>query len=87
MLTDSAKTAGVLIGVAETSASFSGYRLVSDSESGTYQKRILIAQELTASQVRAVLFEPQTALSVPVYPESAFEGMAIAAFSAEEYNS
>jgi hypothetical protein len=87
VLTDSAKTAGVLIGVAETSASFSGYRLVSDSESGTYQKRILIAQELTASQVRAVLFEPQNAFSVPVYPESAFEGMAIAAFSAEEYNS
>lgn len=86
VFTNSGRTAGVLIGVADAGSGSADFRLDPPGSFQIYGTKVLVAQDMTASQTAAVLADHSAAYSVPVREESVFRNLVLESLQATSYN-
>ncbi|MFB0965768.1 MAG: prepilin-type N-terminal cleavage/methylation domain-containing protein [Patescibacteria group bacterium] len=86
VFTNSGRTAGVLVGVADAGSGSGDFRLDPASAHQTYGTKVLAVQDITASQTAAALADHSTAFSLPIREESVFRNLVLEGFQATPYN-
>lgn len=87
VLTNSGKTAGLLVGVAKVVKDAPDFRLDPVSDSANYGNKVFAVQDLVGSQVAAVLSNSGAAYSLPIREEALYRNLVLREFEATPYNS
>lgn len=86
VFTNSGRTAGVLVGVANVGSGTVEHLLDPVADYATYGEKALVVQDMTATQTAAVIVDHQAAYAVSIREESVFRKLIVENLQATAYN-
>lgn len=86
VFTNSGRTAGVLVGVADVGSGTVEHLLDPVANFDVYGEKALVVQDITATQTAAVIADHQAAYAVSIREESVFRRLVVENFQATAYN-
>ncbi|MDQ1344069.1 MAG: hypothetical protein QG650_789 [Patescibacteria group bacterium] len=87
VFTNSGKTSGTIVGVANAASGSVDFRLDPVSDYANYGEKAFFVQDVTGTQTNALLTDPSAAYSLPIREESLYRDLVVESLEATPYNS